>query len=69
MKRRAKTIPQHNYLRKLQLLWRTGAIPRTVGLHQIDVAHDNWCTIFEGRRCNCNPDVTLKWSQPTAAQN
>jgi hypothetical protein len=50
-------------------MWRSGAIPRTVGLHQVSVAHDDWCGIFEGARCNCDPDIALKWSQPASAQN
>ena len=53
---------QHNYIRKLHYLWRIGALPRTVGLHMLDVAHDDWCGIFEGKRCNCDPDVRLKYS-------
>jgi hypothetical protein len=69
MKHRDKKVPQHNYLRKLQFMWRSGAIPRTVGLHQVSVAHDDWCGIFEGARCNCDPDIALKWSQPASAQN
>jgi hypothetical protein len=23
------------------------------------VAHDNWCGVFRGEVCNCNPEVTL----------
>jgi hypothetical protein len=68
MKQRGKKVP-HNYVQKLHFLWRTGAFPRPVGLQQIDVAHDDWCTIFEGRRCNCNPDIRLRRSQSSAAQH
>jgi hypothetical protein len=69
VKQRRKKVPQHNYLRKLQLLWRTGAISRTAGVHQIDVEHEGWCHIFAGGRCHCNPAIKLKWSQPATAQN
>ena len=56
--------PQHNYLRKLHYLWRIGAIPRTIGVHQVDIFHDDWCQLINGRgRCNCEPLVKLKWSQ------
>jgi hypothetical protein len=68
MKHRGKKVLQHNYLRKIQFMWRSGAIPRHVGVHQVSVSHDAWCGIFEGARCNCDPDIALKWSQP-AAQN
>ncbi len=68
---KAKTkIVKDNYLRKLHYLWRVGAIPKDVGVHQVDVFHDNWCQLINGRgRCNCEPDVRLKWSQPDAAKN
>ena len=32
---------EHNYLRKLRYLWRIGALPRRVGLHMVDVCHDD----------------------------
>jgi len=60
MKTEGKRVP--NYVRKLQYLWRVGAIPRDVGLHLVDVAHDDWCGIFQQQRCNCDPDIRLKWS-------
>ena len=67
--KQGKRIAQPNYVRKLYYLWRIGAIPRAVGVHMLDVAHDDWCGIFANKRCNCNPAIRLKWSQPAAAQN
>lgn len=26
-------------------------------VYQAEVLHDDWCNIFKGRTCNCNPDV------------
>jgi hypothetical protein len=69
MSKQTKKISQPNYVRKLHYLYRIGALPRDVGVHQISVAHDNWCGIFEGRFCNCDPDISLKWTQPIASQN
>ena len=68
---KAKTkIVKDNYLRKLHYLYRIGAIPREVGVSMIDVFHDDYCRLINGRgHCNCNPDVKLKWSQPDAAKN
>ena len=63
------SAPQHNYLAKMHRMWQTGALPREAGYHQVAVAHDDWCGIFQGQRCNCGPDITVKWSQPAAAQN
>ena len=53
-------VPQPNYVRKLHYLYRIGAIPRSVGVHMITVFHDDWCAIYQDRRCNCDPDITLK---------
>jgi hypothetical protein len=69
MAHRSPQTPHHNYVRKLHYLWRIGAIPRTVGLHQVRVYHDNWCGIYKDQRCDCNPDIRLAWSQPDAARN
>ena len=30
--------------------------PGTV--QRVDVCHDNWCGIFKGEACNCNPVVS-----------
>jgi hypothetical protein len=68
MKQRKK-IAQPNYVRKLHYLYRIGALPREVGVHQVAVYHDNFCGVFQGKRCDCDPDITLAWSQPAVAQN
>ena len=69
MAQRATPVPDHNYLRKLRYLMRVGALPQAVGLHQITVYHDDWCGIYQDKRCNCAPDIRLAWSQPDAARN
>jgi hypothetical protein len=69
MKHRGKKIADHNYLRKLRFMWRTGAVPRSAGLHQVSVSHDDWCGVFQGKRCHCDPDIRLQWSQTAAAQH
>ena len=52
------TLP--NYIRKIQYLVKVGAIPVDAGVNHLDVLHDNWCAIFKGKPCNCNPEVHLK---------
>lgn len=27
------------------------------GVHHVTVEHDDWCAIFQGQPCNCNPDI------------
>jgi hypothetical protein len=54
-------IPKtHNYLKKLLRLQAQGGLPVGVGLHQLDIYHDDWCHIYKGKRCNCDPDLRLK---------
>jgi hypothetical protein len=69
MKPRVRTVPHDNYERKLVEQWRTGALPRNPGYHQVIVSHDDWCAIFAGGSCNCDPDIELKCPQSPAAQN
>jgi hypothetical protein len=55
-------IAQHNSLTKIQQLWLSGALPREVGYHHLPVEHDDWCGIFAGQRCHCEPDSTRTFS-------
>ena len=48
---------EHNYVKKLHRLIALGALPVGVGLHQLDVCHDDWCRIYKGKLCNCDPDL------------
>jgi hypothetical protein len=40
VKKQGKTIPQPHYVRKLHYRYRTGAIPRAVGVDMLDIAHE-----------------------------
>ena len=35
----------------------------------VEAAQLDWCGFFASGRCNCDPDIRLRWSQPAAAQN
>jgi hypothetical protein len=50
---------KHNYYRKLLDLYTRGEIP-TAGLADIDVAHDDWCGIYTGGYCNCDPEIRVR---------
>jgi hypothetical protein len=69
MKQRGASLPQHNYVRKLRYLMATGALPRDVGMQHVRIYHDDWCGVWQEKRCNCDPDIRLKWSVADAAQN
>ena len=60
MKKRTTKIAQRYYVQKLRYLWRVSALPREVGLPLVSVNHDDWCGIFEGKRCHCDQDPRLK---------
>ena len=60
--RARRKVPNH--VRKLAYLRRVGALPN--GAHKVDVLHDDWCRIFAGGNCNCDPDVKIRWSQPAS---
>jgi hypothetical protein len=64
--KRSKHPRQPNYITKLHYLWRLGVIPREAGVHMVDVYHDTWCSIYKGKRCNCDPDVKLKVTVPAS---
>ena len=63
------TLPDHTSLRTLRYLMRVGALPYAVGLHQLTVYHDDWCGIYQDKRCSCNPDIRLAGSPPDAAKH
>jgi hypothetical protein len=62
-------VPPHNYLAKIRRMWVAGALPRTAGYHQITVYHDDDCGIFTGKRCDCDPDIKLRFSLSGHAHN
>jgi len=43
----------HNYLLKLRLL------KISPGVANLEVRHDDWCLIYNGGECNCDPDLYL----------
>jgi len=50
------TKSEPNYVKELARLHSAGVL-RPDDLTFIDVAHDDWCVIYQGKPCNCDPDV------------
>ena len=50
---------KHNYLKKLMKLYEQGKIPST-SLTVVDIYHDDWCGVYQGEYCNCDPDIQLR---------
>lgn len=50
----------HNYEKKIARLRREGKVPVEKGrLYDAKVAHDDWCLIYSGGECNCDPDISF----------
>lgn len=58
-----------SYKKQLLELCASGAIDLRPGATpQITVSHDDWCMVFSGGGCNCEPDIRLGAPQPNRAQ-
>ena len=63
-------MTEHNHITKLMKMIRAGELPIEPGIaHAVDVLHDDDCGIFDGGRCNCDPDIRLRWMQVAASRN
>jgi hypothetical protein len=50
----------HNYLKKLAQLQSDGKVPGELGkAYDARIAHDNWCRVYNGGECNCDPDISF----------
>jgi hypothetical protein len=52
-------LTKHNYYSKLLALYQRGGIP-AASLTEVDIFHDDWCAVYKGGYCNCDPDVRLR---------
>lgn len=49
---------KHNCYEKLMALREQGLIPPG-SISEVDICHNDWCEIYEGGYCNCDPDIKL----------
>ncbi len=50
--------PGGNYVRKLARLMEK--YPALQGCaFAVKICHDNWCAIYSGQPCNCDPDIEV----------
>ena len=54
---------EHNYIRKLLRMREQGLFPAS-GAASVRITHDDWCDIFTGGACNCEPLIRVE--QPKA---
>ena len=58
MRNHTKRRIDHNYKKKVLRFVMTHRDSFPVGeVTKIDVKHDDWCAIFKGGVCNCNPII------------
>jgi hypothetical protein len=50
---------KHNYHAKLVKLQEQGKLPAGSAT-EVEIAHDDWCAIYGGGYCNCDPDIKLR---------
>jgi hypothetical protein len=48
----------HNYLKKLWKLHQEGKLDPA--LCKTDIYHDDWCGIYAGGYCNCDPEIEVR---------
>ena len=49
---------KHNYMKKIMELCRQGKVS-PAGVMMTDIYHDDWCAIYKGRHCNCDPEIKI----------
>jgi hypothetical protein len=50
-----------NYRKVIEAALEDGTLQLAPGtLSVINVQYDDWCAIFQGEPCNCNPDIIQK---------
>jgi hypothetical protein len=48
---------KHNYFEKLIKLVEEGKV--IPGLSEVAVYHDDWCAVYRGGYCDCDPEVKI----------
>jgi hypothetical protein len=56
---------KHNYYEKLMKLVEESKVPPGQ-VTNVDICHDDWCGIYEGGYCNCEPEIK-PWPRPEAS--
>ena len=49
--------PGGNYVPKFSAI---AAMLPAGGLYYLMTSHDDWCGLFRGRACNCDPDIVVR---------
>jgi hypothetical protein len=49
---------KHNYFKKLMKLVAEAQLSAG-SLAAVDIYHDDWCGVYRGQYCNCDPQIKL----------
>ena len=53
-------IAKGNYAAKLLALGELGLIGEPGKVQEVDIYHDDWCGVYRGQPCNCNPEIKVR---------
>ena len=53
------TRPEHNY-RKLLAQAVAKGLQLKPSAHHLDIYHDDWCAVWQGGCCNCEPEMYVR---------
>lgn len=56
----------HNYMKELMKMRASGRLNSLAT--DVTVSHDDWCMVFSGGRCNCEPVIVEGKPKPNRAQ-
>jgi hypothetical protein len=59
---------RHNYWPKLMKLYEEGKIT-PASATMIDICHDDWCRIYKGGYCDCEPEIKIHNAWPDTRRN
>ena len=56
----------HEYRKRLNAALRKGIVDKGSVAHA-SIFHDDWCGIYSGGECNCNPEILIRTNQGVVA--
>ena len=57
MSKREHKAKNPQYLRKIIATAQQRQL--SPGLHIVQVRHDDWCALWQGGECNCDPEISM----------
>lgn len=62
-------MKQPNYLKQISEMQGRGELPSTPdAVSHVTVSHDDWCMVWNGAQCNCEPTIQEGQPKPNRAE-